>query len=192
MNRMMIGLVCLLLGAAGAHAAHWTVNPHGYRYDMSVYAVLHVNGKAIADYSSYEVAAFFEEECRGVAKVQSTADGTPFLYLRVYSNEAQGEALSFKVYKPSDSKERVLPETTAFESQAMVGTPGEPFVLTIEEALQGDANSDGVVNIADVTAIINYINGAAATSFSFPNADVNGDGVINIADVTGVINIINQ
>ena len=58
--------------------------------------------------------------------------------------------------------------------------------------LLGDANSDGSVNIADVTAIINKINGVPPLTFNETAADVNKDGVINIADVTGVINIINQ
>ena len=58
--------------------------------------------------------------------------------------------------------------------------------------LIGDANGDGDVNIADVTALINYLNGVIPASFSAARADVNGDGMLNIADVTGIINIINQ
>lgn len=56
----------------------------------------------------------------------------------------------------------------------------------------GDANGDDTINIADVTAIINLINGADSSSFNMDAADVNGDGVLNIADVTAVINIINE
>lgn len=55
-----------------------------------------------------------------------------------------------------------------------------------------DANGDGVVSIADVTAIINKINNNVTGTFIESAADVNGDGLITIADVTGVINIINQ
>ena len=56
----------------------------------------------------------------------------------------------------------------------------------------GDANGDGTVSIADVTAIINRINDAVTGTFVKEAADVNGDGYISIADVTGVINIINK
>ena len=56
----------------------------------------------------------------------------------------------------------------------------------------GDANGDGQVNIADVTAIINHINGNTPESFVEKAANVNRDDSINIADVTGVINIINR
>ena len=58
--------------------------------------------------------------------------------------------------------------------------------------LLGDANGDGVVSIADVTAIINHINGNTSAAFNERAADVNGDKIISIADVTGVINIINS
>ena len=56
----------------------------------------------------------------------------------------------------------------------------------------GDANGDGVVSIADVTAIINKINGVVTGKFVEKAADVNKDGIISIADVTGVINTINN
>lgn len=56
----------------------------------------------------------------------------------------------------------------------------------------GDANGDGVVSIADVTAIINKINGVVTGKFVEKAADVNKDGIISVADVTGVINTINN
>lgn len=53
--------------------------------------------------------------------------------------------------------------------------------------LRGDVNSDGFVNITDVTTLINrLLNGPAPTS-SEENADANNDGSVNIADVTALI-----
>ena len=54
----------------------------------------------------------------------------------------------------------------------------------------GDLNSDGFVNISDVTSLIDYILGGDETSVTMKNADVNGDGRINIADVTSLIDTI--
>ena len=51
----------------------------------------------------------------------------------------------------------------------------------------GDLNSDGFVNIGDVTSLIDYLLGGDETSVTMKNADVNGDGIINIADVTSLI-----
>ena len=54
----------------------------------------------------------------------------------------------------------------------------------------GDLNSDGFVNISDVTSLIDYILGGDEASVTMKNADVNGDGRINISDVTSLIDTI--
>lgn len=50
----------------------------------------------------------------------------------------------------------------------------------------GDVNGDGMVDIADVNAVINAMLGKADVT---AEADVNGDGTVDIADVNAVINI---
>ena len=50
----------------------------------------------------------------------------------------------------------------------------------------GDINGDGVVDIADVNAVINIMLGKSG--FTLP-ADINGDGYVDIADVNAVINL---
>lgn len=54
----------------------------------------------------------------------------------------------------------------------------------------GDANGDGVVDSADVTAIINYILGKPSASFNKENADVTGDGEILIDDAVQTVQLI--
>jgi hypothetical protein len=56
--------------------------------------------------------------------------------------------------------------------------------------LKGDADGNGLVNMMDVTTVINYILSKPVTKFVFNNADVNDDKLINMNDVTGIINII--
>ena len=53
--------------------------------------------------------------------------------------------------------------------------------------IPGDVNGDGVIGIADVTDLIDYILGTESASFVIEAADVSGDGVIGIADVTELI-----
>lgn len=48
----------------------------------------------------------------------------------------------------------------------------------------GDANDDGVVDVADITAIASYILGKTPTSWNKENADANEDKVIDVADIT--------
>ena len=53
--------------------------------------------------------------------------------------------------------------------------------------LRGDVNEDGTVNIADVTALIDYLLSGNADSINLDNADCDQDSNINIADVTALI-----
>ncbi len=55
-----------------------------------------------------------------------------------------------------------------------------------EPGLKGDVNGDGIVNVTDVTALINTILGTA----NYDDVDMNGDGVVNVTDVTALINLI--
>ncbi|MBR5673825.1 MAG: dockerin type I repeat-containing protein [Muribaculaceae bacterium] len=53
--------------------------------------------------------------------------------------------------------------------------------------LLGDVNDDGVVNIADVTNLIDYLLSQDATGLNLDAADTTSDGAVNIADVTALI-----
>ena len=51
----------------------------------------------------------------------------------------------------------------------------------------GDVNMDGDVNIADVTALIDYLLSGNDSVIDLTAANVNGDEEVNIADVTALI-----
>ncbi len=55
--------------------------------------------------------------------------------------------------------------------------------------IKGDANGDGVVNIADAIAVVNYIlnDGTVTGSFYFYAADTNSDYLITIEDVVAIV-----
>ena len=52
------------------------------------------------------------------------------------------------------------------------------------QAVSGDVNGDGTVNISDVNAIIAIVLDGHGVN---PEADLNGDGTVNISDVNLVI-----
>lgn len=54
----------------------------------------------------------------------------------------------------------------------------------------GDANSDGVVDIADAIGLVNRILGKSTSEFDEQSADVNKDGVVDITDAIAIINLI--
>ena len=57
----------------------------------------------------------------------------------------------------------------------------------IDVPMPGDVDGDGVVNIADVTALIDILLSGGTVP---ANADVDDDGVVNIADVTALIDML--
>ena len=54
----------------------------------------------------------------------------------------------------------------------------------------GDVNGDEVIDVTDVTMLVNYILGNASGKFIVNNADVNQDGEIDVTDVTVLVNMI--
>lgn len=63
--------------------------------------------------------------------------------------------------------------------------------LTIEKSItKGDANLDGVVNVTDIVATVNYIMENPTGTFDKVAADINGDGFINVTDIVGMVNVI--
>lgn len=59
-----------------------------------------------------------------------------------------------------------------------------------DEPLYGDVNCDGEVNIADVSALIDYLLGMQAEEFDQEAADVNRDSEVTIADVSALIDLL--
>ncbi len=62
--------------------------------------------------------------------------------------------------------------------------------LPEEEFLYGDTNGDGVVNVLDIIAIVNFVMGGSPDPFDLQAADVNADGIVNIQDIVITVNII--
>ena len=54
----------------------------------------------------------------------------------------------------------------------------------------GTVAGNGIVDISDVTALINYVLSGSADGIVLDNADINGDQGINISDIVALINIV--
>ena len=56
--------------------------------------------------------------------------------------------------------------------------------------LKGDVNGDGLVTIADVAALVNYLLGQSSDEFNERAAYVDDDDAITISDALAIVNII--
>ena len=63
-------------------------------------------------------------------------------------------------------------------------------IVEIDFIIPGDANSDGLVNVTDIVATVNYIMNKSSTDFNEKAADVNSDGEVNVTDIVATVNII--
>ncbi len=55
--------------------------------------------------------------------------------------------------------------------------------------IPGDVNDDGIVDVLDVIALVQYYNTFDAEVFCSINADINGDGIIDVLDVIEIVAI---
>ena len=69
-------------------------------------------------------------------------------------------------------------------------SPVSYIPLRIVPYLLGDANGDGVVNVADVMVVVNYILGKEPPIIKLKRSDVNSDQIVNVTDAMGIVNII--
>jgi hypothetical protein len=56
--------------------------------------------------------------------------------------------------------------------------------------IPGDVNGDGVVNVTDIVATVNFIMEKPSDGFNEDAADLNDDGVVNVTDIVKMVSII--
>ena len=110
----------------------WSVNPHGYQYNMTITGRIVLNGKASFD-STDLVGAFVDDELRGVGYLKHLPAINKYrLTLFVYSDSLVGEKVDFKIY---DSDEELLFdgfESIPFEADARIGKMSAPYTFSNE------------------------------------------------------------
>ena len=67
-----------------------------------------------------------------------------------------------------------------FSAIEEIEVPFEPY---------GDVNSDGIVDVADIAAVIDVMADVEADPVSARDADINDDGVIDVADIATIIDV---
>lgn len=135
------GLLLLFPFVGKAMEPDWSCDVHAYQYDMSLYFALQKDNQVVT--GDFVVAAFCDEECRGVAELQSIGS-TSFYYMRVRSNSESGEILSFKVYDRNEDKEVKISGSLRFVHLQQVGFPSQPWLLTLPAVVDSESGLDGI------------------------------------------------
>ena len=139
-----------------------------------------------------------------------TSSGEPFEIFRVYTpnNQPYTNSLilnnkvlvpimnsswddeALEIYEEALPNHEILPFTGSWVSTDALhcrikGIPD----LTLYEYIQGDVNTDDVVNILDIVLSVNFVLGIdTPTTVQYSLADMNSDGVLNILDVILLVN----
>lgn len=112
--------------------------------------------------------------CTNIADIYAEMD-TPFpLDDNVFSNT------NAKLYVPSGCKAK-------YQSTAGWDKFKRIFEMS---SIRGDANNDGVVNVADVVTIVNFLTNKKPEGFNSKMVDLNGDGNVTEADLQDIQGII--
>jgi len=112
-----------------ADGNHWVPNAYQYADNMSVIAVININGVEQMS-GNLEIGAFSNGECRGSARpIYIEATGRYMLFMTVYGEG--GENLDFKLYDADKNEEYQLQAGMDFEPNGTVGNLANPYIFDL-------------------------------------------------------------
>ncbi len=96
---------------------------------------------------------------------------------------ATPEAITWDLTRPSDHDGLWY----GWDNNILYFTDGQSFVLPSSGSMRGDVNDDGVVNVSDVTLLIDSLLTGDFSQINILNADASLDGTVSVTDVTAII-----
>lgn len=136
--------------------APWHIDGNKYPYNMTMIANVYSNGN-VAPAGYYTVGAFAGNECRGIGQYIEDK-----LYMTIYGDVNNNEAITFKAYDNVTMAECSVSESKKF-GNTMVGSVSSPFHLTVN-------TTTGIMNVEQNTYNI-YPNPVRSTLYV--NGDIN-------------------
>ena len=114
--------------------------------------------------------------------------------IKAYSGNS-GALVTFNVVASSDFEDpaSILLKNILFTTVAGIEVPFSDETCTVTQTatgLCGDVDGNGLVNISDVTALIDYLLNGDASVINLTNADCDGNELVNISDVTSLIDFL--
>jgi len=107
---------------------HWDANYSAYPTNMTVLAVVELDGEELNS-EQYELAAFANGECRSSVAMMYVEPLDRYMALLTISGE-EADNLHFGLYNTETGEECfATDETLTYETDAVIGSPDEPFVI---------------------------------------------------------------
>lgn len=112
-------------------------------------------------------------------------------YLNFVFSQGGSAASSHQTVDVTGVRQTAFFEVTTQTNKYQVRDVTDTYLPYLDAQTEpGDVNSDGEVNIADVTALIDYLLSGNDADIDMNAADVNIDQDVNIADVTALIDLL--
>ncbi|MGK0315848.1 MAG: hypothetical protein ACI86M_002080 [Saprospiraceae bacterium] len=146
----------------------WSINPADYSSSMNLTVNLDIEGTLSADREDI-VAAFINDELRGLAYVEYQADVDDHLaFLTVYNNEETGDTIDFQIWDASDCLlYGQTIERFAYVANGQEGSPLLPTTLHTQSLLLSEI---------DIVAGWNWL----SFNLEFPDPSIN-EGLSSLA-----------
>ena len=154
---------------------HWVANVNAYPYNMSVVAVVELEGMEARD-SRYELAAFAGNECRGSARLMYVEALDRYLAFLTVVGIGQAE-LRWALYDTETGEVGYNTETLRFEQDAILGAVKDPLKVSFAKF---NATDDTFVN--DLIVYPNPVRRNQMVRISLP---AHGEVTVEIVDALG-------
>ena len=128
---------------AVTETCYWKTNRHAYPDNLSIMAVVEVDGEEQRD-EALELGAFVNGECRGSAKLYHVATLDRYIAFLTVTGQ-DGEQVEFRLLDESEAT-RVSSDRITFSSNAIVGNLDSPFPVHFG-AMNDLAEMQGNVNV---------------------------------------------
>ena len=113
---------------ANTTEAHWNANYSAYPSNMTVLAVVELDGEELTN-ANYELAAFADGECRGSVQMMYVEPLNRYMALLTIAGE-EATNLHFGLYNTETGEEYLnADEVLSFEADAIGGDIDAPFVI---------------------------------------------------------------